>query len=64
MSSFFEMRTIKEFLTPEAGELQRVLPGLRWKCEALAESIHGAQLTRLQGCVCEYPPVWYAPPGS
>ena len=33
------MRTIKEFLTPEAGELQRVLPGLRWKCEALAESI-------------------------
>ena len=40
-----------------------MLPGLSWKYEGLAESIHGAQLPRRQGCVCEYPLVWDVPPG-
>ena len=48
MSSFLEVRTMKEFWAPEAGGLQRALPGLRWKYEGLAESVHGAQLTRPQ----------------
>lgn len=53
MSSFFEVRTMKEFWAPEAGGLQRVLPGLRRKYGGLAESVHGAQPTGPQGCVCD-----------